>query len=486
MNDHDTKPNLRRVELYNDGVQAPPRFLFWGMIGVFVLFVGGIFAGLYAFNNILTPGQQERVVGILPFMDALRERQPTPPGGVLPTAIPDETSNQAALDLLNLSLGDDEEDEPASTSTNSPEAVSSPTNTPTAQPTATSTMTPTPEQIGTTSETSTSGQTGAVVVQATQATRQVISTSERLFGIRHQQQTWNNCGPATITMALSYYGWQNDQAYAAQFLKPNREDKNVSPNEMVQFVNERTNVRALYRIGGNIELVRQLVANQFPIIIETGFTPEAYDWIGHYRFIVAYDDLQQIFYIYDSYLGKGDADQGVVESYRNLDIFWRHFNRTFIVIYTPDREAELQALMGDLWNEQKAAEIAFSVAQEEATANPSDGFAWFNMASALTRLERYQEASNAFDRARRHELPFRLLWYRFEAFQAYYETGRFEDVLSLAQSNLNQATELEESYYWRGRALMAQGQRQQAMAEFRRALSYNPNFQPARDALNAS
>ncbi|MCU0476303.1 MAG: C39 family peptidase, partial [Anaerolineae bacterium] len=79
----------------------------------------------------------------------------------------------------------------------------------------------------------------------------------RMTGFVYQKQTWNNCGPSNITMALSYYGWRQDQAFAAQFLKPGgREDKNVSPSEMVAFVNEQSAVRALYRIGGTVELIK--------------------------------------------------------------------------------------------------------------------------------------------------------------------------------------------------------------------------------------
>ncbi|HMR66101.1 MAG TPA: hypothetical protein PKE64_18990, partial [Anaerolineae bacterium] len=56
-----------------------------------------------------------------------------------------------------------------------------------------------------------------------------------LTGLTHQWQTWNNCGPATITMNLSYFGRTETQVEAAQFLKPNRDDKNVSPYELAAY-----------------------------------------------------------------------------------------------------------------------------------------------------------------------------------------------------------------------------------------------------------
>ncbi|HEX2033990.1 MAG TPA: hypothetical protein VHS99_07385, partial [Chloroflexota bacterium] len=55
----------------------------------------------------------------------------------------------------------------------------------------------------------------------------------RLQNFRHQYQTWNNCGPATITMATSHFGRAETQAQAAPVLKPNPNDKNVGPDELV-------------------------------------------------------------------------------------------------------------------------------------------------------------------------------------------------------------------------------------------------------------
>lgn len=40
--------------------------------------------------------------------------------------------------------------------------------------------------------------------------------SYRLDNITHIYQGWNNCGPATLTMALTYYGYRADQNPAAQ------------------------------------------------------------------------------------------------------------------------------------------------------------------------------------------------------------------------------------------------------------------------------
>jgi len=38
-----------------------------------------------------------------------------------------------------------------------------------------------------------------------------IPDSVRLTGVVHEYQKFNNCGPANLSMALSYWGWEGDQ-----------------------------------------------------------------------------------------------------------------------------------------------------------------------------------------------------------------------------------------------------------------------------------
>ena len=157
-------------------------------------------------------------------------------------------------------------------------------------------------------------------------------SSARLNGIRHVYQDWNNCGPANLTMALSYFGWSYGQGRAASFLKPTIEDKNVSPAEMVAFVNqeqtELPDVRALWRFGGTLDLLKRLIAAEFPVVVESGYDVEDLGWMGHYETVVAYDDAEQTVWVYDSYLGIGSGF-GRTYSYQEFDEWWRHFNGRF-------------------------------------------------------------------------------------------------------------------------------------------------------------
>ncbi|HEX8684826.1 MAG TPA: tetratricopeptide repeat protein, partial [Ardenticatenaceae bacterium] len=91
----------------------------------------------------------------------------------------------------------------------------------------------------------------------------------------------------------------------------------------------------------------------------------------------------------------------------------------------------------------------------------------------------------AFDTARSLGLPWRMLWYQFGPFQAYYDNGQYQEVIGLTTATLEGAGgNLEESYYWRGRAQAALGQTDAARSDFQEAVRHNPSFAPAQHALS--
>ncbi len=303
----------------------------------------------------------------------------------------------------------------------------------------------------------------------------------QLYNFGQVYQTWNNCAGATLTMALNYWGWGGDQQSAARFLKPNEEDKNVSPGQITVFVNDHVpGLLAIARQAGDITRLKQLIVAGFPVIIETGFDPADLDWMGHYRLLVGYDNSYNggSFYIFDSYLGSGDG-QGILETYADIDTVWQHFNRVYLVIYTPERAALLADLLGDDWDVQRNIQHALQVAQSETLTAPENRYAWFNLGTSYVLGGAYEEAAAAYDRARRLRLPWRMLWYQFGPFEAYLHTGRLHDVEALARHTLKRTPYVEELYYYLGMAQAARGDYNAAIAEFDKALAFNPNFTPA-------
>jgi tetratricopeptide (TPR) repeat protein len=339
---------------------------------------------------------------------------------------------------------------------------SEPTSQPTNTPTPTLTPTPTPTYL----------------------------TRASLPPITHTYQTWNNCGPATLSMALIYFDQAKTQADTAAFLKPDPEDKNVSPHEMAAYARS-LGLEATVRVGGDLTRLKRLIAAGLPVIVETWFIPEPGDQMGHYRLLTGYDDEVRQLTAQDAYNGPN-----VGLDYDAFDELWRVFNRVYLVVYDPAQADQLAAILGEDVDDRTMYTRALETAQTEA-ANPSaaclayedcaDGtaFAWFNVGSSLTALGRHQEAAAAYDQARLLGLPWRMLWYQFGPYESYYAVQRYDDVVTLATVTLNVVGNLEESYYWRGMAYLAQEKAGQARDDFKAAVKYNPNFAPAVEALGA-
>jgi tetratricopeptide (TPR) repeat protein len=123
----------------------------------------------------------------------------------------------------------------------------------------------------------------------------------------------------------------------------------------------------------------------------------------------------------------------------------------------------------------------------------------YNKVTSLTSLQNpdYGPAAAAYDQANAYfnntlsvsddkPLPYRIMWYQTAPYKAYYFTGRYQDVVNLAEANLRRimaTRSLEESWYWHGRAEYALGNSDTAYADMSQALHFHPNFQSALDML---
>jgi hypothetical protein len=310
-----------------------------------------------------------------------------------------------------------------------------------------------------------------------------IPDSVRLEGVIHEYQKFNNCGPANLSMALSYWGWEGDQRDTAAWLKPMQEDRNVMPYEMVDYVRTQTNLNAITRSGGDLDMIKKFIAAGFPVIIEKGFEEEVEQdtWMGHYGVITAYDEQKETFLIQDSYVAADYANP-----YEKVIRHWRSFNYVYIVIYPPEREQEVFSILGphvdETYNYQHAAQKAIEETYE--LEGRELFFAWFNYGTSLTNLGDYYGAAKAYDQAYEiyadlYPKPWRITWYQTGPYFAYYYTGRYQDVIDLADITISYVSNqpaIEESWVWRGRARVALGDIDGAIEDFREALKWHPGW----------
>ena len=321
-----------------------------------------------------------------------------------------------------------------------------------------------------------------------------LPPSALIEGIKIVAQEFNNCGPANLSMLLRFHQIDINQLEIARVLRPNEDDRNVTPEELVRFVTENTPLQAASFRGGDLGLLKRLLVAGFPVVIEKGLIhDEVTGWMGHYLILIGYNDARQQFYGMDSFLGPWDST-GRAEAYGQFQEQWRHFNYAFYLVYPPGRSAEVEEILGPELLEPAAMwQRAALLAHAEINEDDRDPFAWFNLGSSLTRmgdvtgeLDYYQNAVIAFDLAREIGLPARMLWYQFEPYVAYLAAGRLDDLFTLADATLayEGGKGVEETFLYRGHALLASGNLSGARAAYQKALDLNPGYQLARDALS--
>ncbi len=354
-------------------------------------------------------------------------------------------------------------------------------------PTATAKPSPTPQPTGSPQPSPTSEPT------STPLPEEIV-----LPGVHYEDQhgRLNYCGPSNLSMALTFWGWDGNRDIVGQAIKPYADDKNVMPYEMEEFIGAETDLHSIVRVGGDLELVKSLIAAGFPVLLEKGtfLTDLAgeFSWMGHFQLATGYDEAHEVLIVQDTYLGE-NFEMGYAEILKG----WRAFNYLYLVAYPPQREAEVFHLLGPRVDETYSAQLAAQLASDEifsAEDEPSRFFAWFNRGTSLAMLQDYGGASAAYDEAfanvypdiAQAERPWRMMWYQTGPYRAYFYAGRYYDVINLADTTLDSMSKpvLEESFYWRALAREALGDVTGAISDLREAVRLNPNFSAGQAQLD--
>lgn len=328
-------------------------------------------------------------------------------------------------------------------------------------------------------------QTSTTIVQLTPsitptATFPPLPAQVAMTSPPYEKQTPNNCGPATLSMALHMYGWEGKQSDISDLIKPVSQDRNVNPEELRYYVRTQAGWLNLeYRVGGNINLLKRLLAANYPVIVESVTSLNPGDalgptddlWAAHYLLITGYDDSVQEFTVHDSYRGPD-----LKISYTQLEAEWKPFNNLFIVMYFPQFEDEMKTLLASDWDPNLNRQNTLTSSLAATATDPNDAFAWFNYGSNLVYFERYEEAALAYDKAREIGLPLRMFRYQFGPFLAYFHSGRNDDLLVLTDYARGVTEMSEEAWLWYGYGLYRKGDYDGALKAWQKADSINPKF----------
>jgi tetratricopeptide (TPR) repeat protein len=300
-----------------------------------------------------------------------------------------------------------------------------------------------------------------------------------------EKQTANNCGPATLALHLRMFGWKGKQGDIDAIIRPNDRDKNVNIDELQFFIRTHTGwLNAEYRVNGSAEILRRFVAAGIPVMIEESIILESNyanddGWSGHYLLITGYNDELQVFITQDSYLGANR-----MAAYKDLDRSWRAFNRVYMVIYTSDQIETVRSIIGEDWDVETNRRKALELSRTETDQSPEKAYAWFNLGTNLVYFERYKEAADAFDQARKLGLPNRMLRYQFGPFIAYFRTNRTEELMTIVDYALRITDNSEEALLWQGWGFYRQGKKLEALQSFNKALAERPGYSDALYAID--
>ncbi len=297
----------------------------------------------------------------------------------------------------------------------------------------------------------------------------------------HYFQTFNNCGPATLAMTLSYFNIQRTQKELGDELRPyqntvgDNDDKSVSLEELAAKA-EELGLVSYHRPSGDIQLLQRLTASNVPVMTRT-WTKVNED-IGHYRVVTGYDKAQQTIIQDDSLQGK---DISIAEA--DFLTMWEKFNYEFLVVVPPEKASEVEVILGNLQDEKTAWQTALQHAQATLQNNPNDTSARYNLSISFYHLGDYEQAVSNFEAVEKKLSP-KTLWYQHEPLLAYYELEKYQEVLTRIEYILSHGNRAySELYYLRGKIFQNQGNATGAREQFELAVRYNKNYQPAQQAL---
>jgi tetratricopeptide (TPR) repeat protein len=308
----------------------------------------------------------------------------------------------------------------------------------------------------------------------TQAPLPTLPTRKVLSGGKQMFQTFNNCGPASLAMTLSYYNINLTQQELGDQMRPyqipsgDNDDKSVTFAEMAEKAKEY-NLSVYQRPAGNIDMIQQIINQGLPVVVKTWLNPN--EDIGHFRVVKGYDQSKQVLIQDDSYQGKN-----IAYSYDEFNNLWQVFNYEFMVLVPQQKQQVVENILGELVDKQQAWQQALAIASQQVENNPNDTYAQFNRLRANYYLGNYQQTVDIYQQIK-DDLPRRMLWYQYEPILAYYQLKDYDQVLNMTQQVFDsQNRAFSELHYLRAKIYDQRGNQQMADQEYQLAEKYNSSI----------
>ena len=319
--------------------------------------------------------------------------------------------------------------------------------------------------------------------EATASVTIELPSQKILIPVPHIYQTFNNCGPATLSMILANFGKNVSQKELADLMRPyqhpkgDNDDKTIFPTEFANFA-QKYGFEAKNGVAADIELLKEVITKaEIPVVVK-GWLKVNED-IGHFWVVRGFDEQQGMLITDDSYHGPNRKT-----SYANFLRLWQPFNYGYIIVYPEDKKEIVEKILANRGSLPEQYQKAVNRAQKEIKLPPDNIYPYFNLSTSYYHLADYQKSVAAFEVVE-NKLPRRMLWYQIEPVLAYQKLGNFERVFEITDKVLTDDNRaFSEFYQIRGEILLTQGKKEEARAEFEKAVFYNKNFTPAKEALS--
>jgi tetratricopeptide (TPR) repeat protein len=295
--------------------------------------------------------------------------------------------------------------------------------------------------------------------------------------LKHYYQTWNNCGPASLSMVLSAYGIDKSQEEIRRKVRPDPGDKHTAIRELIAYAHS-LGLYATQNTDGTGELIKLLLTSNIPVMLKIGLDPENEDWMCHYIIISGYSDKRAGYIVMDSLYGPS-----VFYGYKKLSVLWSHFMWTYVVFAPRQKQQKIKEIIDSYRDIPPQLTRLQQRVYGELTANPTSGFAWYNVARYLLLTGRCQAAAAAIKKAYKAGLPWRLPWYDTSMYEIYFRIADYDDIMAVTGRILRRNPFSEEAWYYRARVALARHRTDEARAELHRALEINPYYADAERLL---
>lgn len=306
-----------------------------------------------------------------------------------------------------------------------------------------------------------------------------LPDSKTLQNDYHIFQTFNNCGPASLSMALSYYDVFVSQQVLGNSLRPYQvqggfnDDKSVTLEELAKEA-EKYGFFSIHRPNGSIEVIKKFISYDIPVITRTWLKVD--DDIGHYRVVKGYTLNSLV---------QDDSLQGANLEYTfdDFNTIWNKFNYEYLVLIPTGKIEIAKAILEENFDKQTAWEKSLQELKTKVALGDTSTTTIFNLSVAYYNIGDYRKSVEFFEKVE-NDISRRTLWYQIEPIQAYYFLGEYDKALSLINKILNDDNRaFSELYIIRGDIYKDRGDISKAKEEYELAIKYNINLEIAKERL---